>query len=131
VEEPLVVALPSDHALGRARGPVALTALAQEPFIFYGEEMGTILPRLVLDLCTKAGFEPRIAQIANANTTMVGLVAAGLGVAIVPRALGRLAEANVRIRPLAGAGATISVCAVWNPRAASRLLEGFLKLVQR
>jgi DNA-binding transcriptional LysR family regulator len=131
VEEPLVVALPPEHPLGRKRGALPLSALAHEPFVFYGEEMGTVLPRLVLDLCTKAGFEPRIAQIANANTTMVGLVAAGLGVAIVPQALGRLAQADVQIRSLAGADATIAVSVMWSGKTPSALAGGFLKLLAR
>ena len=131
VEEPLVVALSAHHPLSRRNGPLPLASLAHEPFVFYGEKMGVVLPRLVLGLCTKAGFEPRIAQLANANTTMVGLVAAGLGIAIVPSALGRLTPSNVRIRPLAARDAIVAASVLWNPRACSKLADAFLELVRR
>ena len=91
--------------------------------------MGTILPRLVLELCNKAGFEPRIGQLANANTTMVGLVAAGLGIAIIPSALGRLVHADVRVRQLARCKATVSVAVLTRASKPSKPVKAFLGLL--
>jgi DNA-binding transcriptional LysR family regulator len=127
--EPLVVALRRDHPLARIKGPLPVHALAEEPFVFYGDRMGTILPRLVLELCNKAGFEPRIGQLANANTTMIGLVAAGLGIAIIPSALGRLVHADVRVRQLARCKATVSVAVLTRASKPSKPVKAFLGLL--
>ena len=129
VNEPLVVALRHDHPLNRIKGSLPIQALAEEQFVFYGDRMGTTLPRLVVELCNKAGFEPRIAQLANANTTMIGLVAAGLGIAIVPNALGRLVHADVRVRALARCKATVAVAVLTRAPKPTKLVKAFLDLL--
>lgn len=129
VEEPLVVVMRSDHPLNRRSDPVSMSDLVDEPFVFYGEKMGTVLPRIVYDLCHDAGFEPRIGQLANANTTMIGLVAAGLGIAVVPNALARLAHADIAVHPLKQKTATVSAWVLWNARRRSLLVDAFLKLI--
>ena len=127
-EEPLVVALRADHPLGRRR-VIDMEQLAGEPFVFYGEKMGIVLPQLVLELCRGAGYEPRVSQLANANTTMIGLVGAGLGVAIVPRALARLSPAEVTFRAIKSPRARIATWVLWNPDRKSPLVEAFLRLI--
>lgn len=127
-EEPLVVALRADHPLCRRR-VIAMEQLAGEPFVFYGERMGIVLPQLVLELCRGAGYEPRIGQLANANTTMIGLVGAGLGVAIVPRALARLSPADVVFRAIKSPRARIATWVLWNAERKSPLVEAFLRLL--
>jgi DNA-binding transcriptional LysR family regulator len=127
-EEPLVVALRADHALARRR-VIAMEELAGEPFVFYGDKMGIVLPQLVLELCRGAGYEPRISQLANANTTMIGLVGAGLGVALLPRALARLSPADVVFRAIRSQRAKIATWVLWNPDRRSPLVEAFLRLL--
>jgi len=127
-EEPLVVALRADHVLGRRR-VISIEQLADEPFVFYGDRMGVVLPQIVLELCRSAGYEPRVSQLANANTTMLGLVAAGVGIAIIPRALARLAHKDIAVRPLKQQKATIAAWVLWDSRRQSLLVEKFLRLI--
>ncbi|KQU80084.1 hypothetical protein ASD12_11790 [Mesorhizobium sp. Root102] len=129
VDEPLVVVMRSDHPLNRQAGSISMADLTDEPFVFYGEKMGAVLPRIVYDLCHDAGFEPRISQLASANTTMIGLVAAGLGIAIIPNALARLTHADIAVHPLKQKNATVSVWVLWNARRRSLLIDAFLKLI--
>ncbi|WP_137391526.1 LysR substrate-binding domain-containing protein [Rhodoligotrophos defluvii] len=129
VDEPLVVAMRRDNPLSRGEGPLPVASLAEEPFVFYGEKMGAVLPRVVLDLCHRARFEPRISQLANANSTMIGLVAAGLGVAILPQGLSRLSHPDLAIRPLAESDATVAVWLLSHGRNRSAMAEGFLALI--
>jgi DNA-binding transcriptional LysR family regulator len=128
IEEPLVVALRCDHPLSKRR-VILMEYLADEPFVFYGDRMGIVLPQLVLELCRNAGYEPRVSQLANANTTLIGLVAAGLGVAVVPRALARLSHADVVIRPIKQGKATIAAWILWDTRRNSPLVDAFLRLI--
>lgn len=83
-ETPLIVALAHDHALARAGVPISLASLRDEPFILYPRDSGIGLYWPVLRLCASAGFRPRVVQEVQQASTMVGLVAAGVGVAILP-----------------------------------------------
>src|SRR5258708_4154638 len=80
---PLVVALQQDHPLAR-RPSLSLSQLKAEPFVTYPREAGTGLYWQILDICAQAGFRPRVAREVLEPSTIIGLVAAGVGVAIVP-----------------------------------------------
>lgn len=78
--EPFVLLVPKHHATARQRR-VSLAKLAGEPFVFYkGRARDT-----ALTACRAAGFEPRIACESSELETVRSLVAAGLGIAILPR----------------------------------------------
>lgn len=106
--EPLSVFLRADHPLARHRA-VPLKALAAEPFVFFPRSHGTSLYDQVLALCRKAGFIPRIDQEARGNATILGLVAVGLGVSILPASLRGIAVADVACRDLSPAGVPTSM----------------------
>jgi DNA-binding transcriptional LysR family regulator len=80
---PLVVAIQGEHPLAR-RSSLSLSQLKEEPFIMYPREAGTGLYWQVTDLCAHAGFRPRVAREVLESSTIIGLVAAGVGVAVVP-----------------------------------------------
>ncbi len=78
--EPFMVVLPKAHPSSRQRS-INLAKLAHEPFVFYkGRARDTALAA-----CRAAGFEPRIACESSELETVRSLVAAGLGVAILPQ----------------------------------------------
>ena len=80
---PLVAAMASDHPLAKKR-PIRISDLKDQPLIMYPRESGIGLYWQVLRLCARAGFRPRIAREVLELTTIVGLVDAGEGIAIVP-----------------------------------------------
>ena len=127
--EPLVVVMRANHPLARRRGRLAMAALAEEPFVFYGTGMGQTLPNQVLALCRAAGFEPRIAQFGGANATILGLVAVGMGIAIVPEAMSRLNHAAVVARRIADARATTAVFILRRRDDRSALTQAFMDLI--
>jgi DNA-binding transcriptional LysR family regulator len=63
---------------------LSLSQLKAEPFVTYPREAGTGLYWQILDICAHAGFRPRVAREVLEPSTIIGLVAAGVGVAIVP-----------------------------------------------
>ncbi|MCX5083671.1 LysR family transcriptional regulator [Streptomyces sp. NPDC056121] len=80
-EQRLRLVVPDDHRLaGRKR--VRLAEAADETFVTL--EPGYGLRRITDGLCTEAGFKPRIAFEGEETETLRGLVAAGLGVALLP-----------------------------------------------
>ncbi|HWJ05556.1 MAG TPA: LysR family transcriptional regulator [Steroidobacteraceae bacterium] len=89
--EPLVALLPSQHPLA-TREAVTLVDLRETPFIIF--ETGFSLHRMILDASRRAGFEPSVVARSSQIDFMLGLVAAGLGVAFLPRMI-----ANQRATP--------------------------------
>ncbi|MFR0357857.1 LysR family transcriptional regulator [Streptomyces sediminimaris] len=80
-EQKLRLVVPADHRLA-ARRRVRLAEASDETFVTL--EPGYGLRRITDDLCRAAGFRPRVAFEGEEAETLRGLVAAGLGVALLP-----------------------------------------------
>lgn len=93
----LVVAVPASFAVEEA--PLDLARLADEPFIIYDQV--SVLHATIRLACQRKGFAPRVAQEAIQVQTILSLVEAGLGVALVPSRTARFAPRGVRLVPLA------------------------------
>ena len=100
LEEPMVAALPSGHRLGNAPGPLPLATLAGEIFILYRRPVGPGLHDAIIAACDRAGFSPQIGQEAPRMLSTLSLVAAGLGVTLVPESMSRLQAEGVAYRAL-------------------------------
>lgn len=83
-KEPLMALLPSDHLLVR-RKSVDLANLREIPFVLF--ETGFAVNRILLNACKRRGFDPIVAARSSQIDFIVELVAAGLGVAFLPRML--------------------------------------------
>lgn len=95
VTEPMVVAVPIGHALSRRR-TLRLTDLRDEKFILYPRRTSAGLTDRVIAACEAAGFTPMIAQSAPQIASSINLVAASLGVSIVPACMHRSRPEAVR-----------------------------------
>lgn len=100
LDEDLMVALPSGHPLATRR-KVPLLALSIEPFVLFSRTVGAGLHDEIISACRLAGFSPRVVQEASQLTSIVNLVAAGLGVSIVPASLQYLHSEGVCYKPIA------------------------------
>ena len=94
LEEEMVVALPAGHPLATQsrskESTLPLGALAKETFVLYKRPGGPGLYDTIITACRGAGFVPRVGQEAPRIVSTLNLVAAGLGVSIVPASLRRL-----------------------------------------
>ena len=106
--DPLVVVLPVHHPLA-GKSHIALTELANEGFIMYPAQAGTSIYNLLSVLCLQAGFTPRTVQQAGEASTIIGLVAAGIGISILPACFDRIRLDGVCYRPLAEPAAVTSL----------------------
>ncbi|MDC7742731.1 LysR family transcriptional regulator [Rhizobium binxianense] len=113
-DEPMVIALPASHPLAR-HSKLPLAALAEEPFILFPRLVGLSLYDDVVLACRKAGFELTVAQEAPQISSVVNLVAADLGVSIVPASISQIKLEGVAYRPIEG------------PPAVARLALAILK----
>ncbi|MFF7709206.1 LysR substrate-binding domain-containing protein [Pseudomonas sp. NPDC007930] len=123
-EDPLVAALPSGHPL--LAGPVSLAQLAVEPFVLYP---GTPRPSYadhVLKLFAAQGLSIHVAQLANELQTAMGLVAAGIGVTLVPASVQRLHRDDIGYSALLDASATSPIVVSYRAGDQSGLLREVL-----
>jgi DNA-binding transcriptional LysR family regulator len=102
----LVAALPDGHSLAAA-DHVALSDLADESWVLFAARQGPGLHRIIQAACAKAGFSPRIGQEAPQMDTIASLVAGGMGVALVSRALATGGRKGVAFRELTGPGTPV------------------------
>jgi LysR family transcriptional regulator, transcription activator of glutamate synthase operon len=112
--EPLRLAVPRDHRLGD-RERIRLRDVAREPFIALRPT--SALQQLADDLCRQAGFRPAVVFEGDDLTNLRGLVAAGLGVAVVPAPRAASPEASadgpVRYLAIADPGAQREIYLTW------------------
>lgn len=81
--EPILIALPAGHKHDTT-DPVPLSAVANEPFVAPARLHGPGFFDQMLELCRAGGFAPNIVQEARQLHTVLGLVSAGFGLALVP-----------------------------------------------
>ena len=131
--EPMVVALPRGHVLSK-RGPtspVEIRDLRGEPFIVFARQQGPAFYDSTLAACQRAGFSPRIVQEAPRVTTALGLVAAGLGISVVPESVQRIALDGIVFRAIdERAGLTAVLAIGWRKNDRSRALANYLAVVR-
>jgi DNA-binding transcriptional LysR family regulator len=100
-EEEMVAAVPSGHALAK-RKRIDLRELQNEAFILYPRAVRPGLADAVVMACQKAGFTPRVEQYAPQLAATINLVAASLGVSVVPRSMQGLQRGALAYIPLRG-----------------------------
>jgi DNA-binding transcriptional LysR family regulator len=128
--EPLRVALPAGHRL-TAAARVRAAQLAHEPFVMFQRAPGLVLHDLVLGFCLQRGFTPRVAQEASQTHAVVGLVSAGIGVALVPASAEAMRLRGVEFRPLAETSPPVGTCLAWRRDDPSPVLRAFAATAQR
>jgi len=132
LEEPLVVALPKGHALarGQARAGLPLKGLADETFVV-NRNRGP-MPDAVFAACHAAGFSPRVGQEAPHVMSTLPLVAAGIGISIVPASLEHMKIRGVSYRRLTGSAQLKVPLTLASRRGdASAVVREFVNLVRR
>jgi DNA-binding transcriptional LysR family regulator len=106
LEETMLVALPNGHSLAQSRTTgdkaLPLKALAAETFIVYRRPNGPGLYDAIIAACHAAGFSPHVGQEAPRIVSTLNLVAAGLGISVVPASLQRMQMDGVTYCPLRG-----------------------------
>ncbi|HEY9253231.1 MAG TPA: LysR substrate-binding domain-containing protein, partial [Stenotrophomonas sp.] len=100
-DEPMLIAVPAAHPLA-ARASAPLSALAGEPFILFPRSFGSSLYDEILAVCRESGFSLQITQEAPQMSSIVNLVAAELGVSVVPASTAQVQLPGVRYLSIEG-----------------------------
>lgn len=129
LEEPLVVAVPDFHPLTR-RKRIPLAALAGESFVLWGRRVNPLFHDEVVNACHDAGFSPNVVQEAGEMPTIVSMVAAGIGVSLVPASMERVRSDGVAYRPVQGRSVRIALALVWRAEHPSALVQNFVAVAR-
>ncbi|QFT61143.1 HTH-type transcriptional regulator BenM (plasmid) [Sulfitobacter sp. THAF37] len=126
--EPLVAAVPAAWA-AQGRDRVDFGSLADAPLILFPRHFAPAYYDKVADCYAAQGRPMRIFQEAIQMPTILGMVAAGLGISLVPRSMLGMERAGVRYLALDGDVPEIEVCMIWSESAALPVLQPFLALL--
>ncbi|MHC1561006.1 LysR family transcriptional regulator [Actinomycetospora sp. C-140] len=126
--EGLAVAVPAASALAGGDGALRVADLADEDLVLIGRAQEPELHDSYLALCAAHGFSPRVAHEVDRTHVAVGLVACGLGVALVPRSALRVAHPDVVYRPLEEPTARLTVGVAWRGPDEDPVVANFLAL---
>lgn len=128
-EEPLLVALPSGHPLEELER-VPMEEVAGWPLIFFTQRLVPGFHAQIVELYQQVGAFPKVAQHAVHLQTIVGLVASGIGVAILPGSARKVQREGVSYRPLDAEGATSWLGLASLAGETSLLVENFARAVR-
>jgi DNA-binding transcriptional LysR family regulator len=125
--EPIIVALPARHVLARSTA-IPVRRLADEPLIMFPRPIAPVLYDDVLQFCRRAGFSLNIVQEAAQSQTIISLVSAGIGLAILPASIRGLRRAGVSYRPFREHCPSVETVIAYKRDRPSLVVENFIEL---
>ena len=128
--ERLLVALPSDHRLAE-KSIIDVADLALEPFVTFPGTQGSAVRDALMRVTMDAGFNPRIIQEAPDSYTILGLVAAGVGVTITVSSVQHIDTPGVVFRDLGGDVAELVAVLAWRKDNVSPAVLAVLEIAER
>ncbi|PHJ65970.1 LysR family transcriptional regulator [Nostoc linckia z18] len=127
-QEALIVALAETHPLAE-RENISVSSLVNENFIMFPRHLGSGLYDQIVSLCQQVNFSPKVTQEAIQMQTIIGLVSAGMGIAIVPSSLQNLQRNGVVYRSFEEKTPLVETAIVWREEDITPVLRKFLQVV--
>jgi len=127
--EPLVAVLPERHRLAR-RERVRLLDLREENMVSFPRPVSPSNDHVTLTACRVAGFEPRMSYATDRIETNLAMIAAGLGVGLLPASIRNLKRSGVVYRPLVPPAPHVDVAVAYRREDATPALLAFLDVLR-
>jgi len=128
-QERVILAIPARHDLARSSS-VSVRRLANEPFIMFPRSIAPVLYDEVLQFCRRAGFSLKIVQEAAQSQTIISLVSAGIGLAILPASIRGLRRAGVTYRSIRERAPSVDTVIAHRKDRPSLVVENFIELAR-
>lgn len=125
--DPMMAILPKHHPA--APGPVDLRDLANESFVLSSREVSPAVFDKVIELCSEAGFSPRIASISSVWSSVVLMVQAGVGIALLPSNEQQFRTSDLAFCPLKAKNAFVEFVMAWSSKGENPIVRTFRNLV--
>jgi DNA-binding transcriptional LysR family regulator len=121
----MMVALPTGHLAAKQK-EVDLASLKDDSFVLLSRPIGSTFYDDIVSACRRAGFEPVIGQLAPQMASVINLVAAELGVSIVPASISQLRVRGVAYREIAGQAPTARLALAHRRGETSPIVRNFV-----
>jgi DNA-binding transcriptional LysR family regulator len=131
LKETLVLVLPENHRFAKGRGSISLAALANELFVLPPANLLYGLRQQIEQLCMNAGFKPNIRQEAAWISTVLSLVAGGVGLSILPANIENLQRKGVVYRSMQDELPHLEIGAVWHQDNQSTALRNLITVIEK
>lgn len=131
LKEPLVLVLPETHRFAKRRSSISLDTLANEPFVLPPANLLYGLRQQIEQLCINAGFKPKVRQEAAWISTVLSLVAGGVGLSLLPANTENLQRKGVVYRPIQDESLHLEIGAVWHQDNQSITLRNFIAVLEK
>ncbi|EGF33027.1 putative transcriptional regulator (LysR family) [Oxalobacteraceae bacterium IMCC9480] len=131
LSEPLILAAPKGIKALAGSTAVSLKAVAGLPLIIFPRRIAPAFHDAILATFRAAGLTPHIGQEAIQMQTIVGLVSAGMGIALVPQSVSNLKRPGVEYKTLRGKTPLVDTGLAWRRDNHSPVLHAFLDLLRK
>jgi DNA-binding transcriptional LysR family regulator len=125
-DDPIFAIVPKHHRV--VPGPVDLCDLANESFVLSSRETSPAVYDKAIELCSEAGFSPRIVSISSVWSSVVLMVQAGEGIGLLPVNQQQFRTADLAFCPLKAKNAFVEFVMVWSQRRDDILIRSFRQL---
>lgn len=129
-QEPFVIVVPptSDFASDET---LTLFALREEPFVLFPRVISPGVYDQVIGLCNQAGFSPLIVQEATELHTILGLVAVGIGISLLPASVRLIRSQGLVYRAMPPSATMASTALAWRQDSRSPVVSTFLEVARQ
>ena len=131
LSEPLILAAPEELPALQGKSEIALADLAEMPLIIFPRRLAPAFHDAILAYFRDQGITPHVGQEAIQMQTIIGMVSAGMGIALVPQSVSNLKRPGVAYKPLAAATPWIETGIAWRRDNASPVLHSFLDSLRK
>jgi DNA-binding transcriptional LysR family regulator len=131
LSEPLILAVPQGLKALRGKKSTSLKAVADMPLIIFPRRIAPAFHDAIVGCFRDAGLTPRIGQEAIQMQTIVGLVSAGMGIALVPQSVSNLKRPGVEYKSLSNKTVSVETGLAWRRDNLSPVLRTFLELLRK
>ncbi len=132
MHDELAVAIPSHWPQATKADPVCMQDLASLPLLMCPRDKSPVTYDTVIEACVAAGFDPRPFRIAVVDVaTMAGMVAAGLGYAVVPLSFREQWQSKVCFRKVEGLNIPLKLELIWRAHSKDPLVKHFVQIMSQ
>lgn len=130
MDEPTMIALPFSHRLAGASG-LQLRDIAEDPLILFERHLGPGFYDTIISACLEAGFSPHLGQHAPQVAATIPMVAAGMGVTIVPAYLSQIHATGVSFHPIIGPMPRATIAMALAGTRATQAVKAFESILKK
>ena len=136
-QENMLIALPAEHHLVKRRAsgahaPISLRALARERFILVRRHAAPGMYSNVVDACQRAGFAPLVVAEVEHMLTAINLIAAGVGISLVPASIREIRQRGIVYCPVLDAPSLVApLTLIYRRGQAQSIVTDFIKLSRK